>query len=85
MKRQKQYLLYDQYGEKIMKCGTTPRQALIEYIQIHYGVWNPKLRKMYIDGYDENGKLDGSYYHVGYIYRERWFVIYEIIPMKIKQ
>ena len=63
-----QYLLIDQYGNKTISSGSSPRQALLSHIGKE-----KKLFKIYVN--DEDGKT----YHVGYGSDREWYDIALII------
>lgn len=70
----KMYMAVDQYGETLHGLEY-PRKDIAERL----GYAPSSLHKVYVDG------RDGGVYHVGYSAGVRWFNVYEVVPMRVKQ
>jgi len=70
----KVYMAIDQYGETLHGLEH-PRKDIANRL----GYSSSSLHKLYVDG------QDGEVYHVGYSAGCRWFDVYEVVPMRVKQ
>lgn len=72
MPNSKRYMGIDQHGYTYHNLGPHPRKELCERLGVSHA------EKMYQD------TKDGTTYHVGYIIREHWITLYEVLPFRGK-
>jgi len=67
------FLAINQYGDKEMFTGYTPRKALFDKLGVTFG------RKIYRD-MTINGEQ--KTFHIGYSVAGNWWTLYEVTPLR---